>query len=326
MAQDLQPLARGDFVVGRPLPYAIYDRNGKLLLAAGQAVQSEAQLQALCMIGLYRNPRWHEGGVPAVARVPEGGKAVMKNANERESVAQEKSAGEAYRPPVVATDDAVGRQVLKMSTPGSGNEYSVRLLGVNPDTSLIVSAPGIDGKLVFVKEGQVFHFRGFFGHTVQSFDATILKVQFSPYPYLHISWPDPSKIARRRIRSTRRAKCRLPCVIYYRRSGTEKQENGFVSDLSVGGAELWLAQELPGSFEDFRVAFKINVAGQRILIDSGVSALRLKEEMRRTAGPQGAQGAHYGMAFESLSDQLQLAIHAYINELLVAQLESPLGQ
>lgn len=326
MSLDLQPLARGDFVVGRPLSYPIYDRHGKLLLAAGQAVQSEAQLQALCMIGLYRNPRWHEGG-GGVGRAPEGGKAVMKTAMERDAPTPERSsAGEAYRPPVVATDDAVGRQVLKMSTPGSNNEFSVRLLGVNPETSLIVSAPALDGKLVFVKEGQVFHFRGFFGHTVQSFDATILKVQFSPYPYLHISWPDASKISRRRIRSARRAKCRLPCVVYYHRGGAEKQENGFVSDLSVGGAELWLAQELPHSFDNFRVAFKINVSGQRILIESAVTALRLKEEMRKSSGPQGVQGAHYGMAFEPLSEYLQLAIHAYINELLVTQLESPLGQ
>jgi HD-GYP domain-containing protein (c-di-GMP phosphodiesterase class II) len=42
--------------VGKPLPFGVRDENGKLLLARGQTVADESQLQALIERGLYADP------------------------------------------------------------------------------------------------------------------------------------------------------------------------------------------------------------------------------------------------------------------------------
>ncbi len=305
--EDLQPLARSDLVIGRPLPFPIFDRSGDLLLAAGQAVQSEMQLQLLCTRGLYRNPRWHPAvsvpGLRAVRRVegavdPDGDVAVTRQIR-------------------AATDDALGIQSLKMVSESGTHEYAVRLLGVNPDTSLIVTAPTEDGKLIFVKEGQSFKFQGFFGQSILTFNATIVKVQFAPFPYIHLSWPDAARIKRRHVRQARRAHCKQPCVIYFKRGGNDKQVHGFVINLSVGGAEVVVPNDAPDLSEHLTLAFRIVVDGKRLLVEAGGRIVRGQPEVR-------ADGTHYGIGFADMTDELKLAIHAYIHELLVAQLECPL--
>ena len=307
MASDLQPLARGELAVGLPVPYAIYDRRGQLLLAAGQSVQTEDQLNALYLVGLFRNPRWTQEAAEVQARLAAADATSSKPAIEPLSRSQA----------ISATDDTIGRHVLKMSTASGANEYAVRLIGVNPENSVIVSAPTLDGKLIFVKEGQSYNFKGFFGQSILSFSASIIKVQFSPYPYLHLAWPDATKISRRPLRHARRARCRLPTVAYFKVAGSERQVHGFVSDLSTGGAELWVPEELPQTVDNLMVAFKVQVSTHRELVEVGVASLRLKLEKRNM------KGAHYGIEFDELGSTAKLAIHAYIHELLVVQLESP---
>ncbi|MDZ7654065.1 MAG: hypothetical protein U5L03_16700 [Burkholderiaceae bacterium] len=61
-SNDLQPVARLDVRVGRPIPFPVYDRSGRLLLAAGQVVTDGKALDALIERGLYANPRWGSDG------------------------------------------------------------------------------------------------------------------------------------------------------------------------------------------------------------------------------------------------------------------------
>ncbi len=53
MAIDLLRLVSDQIKLGQPLPFGVRDENGKLLLARGRRVASEAQLQGLLARGLY---------------------------------------------------------------------------------------------------------------------------------------------------------------------------------------------------------------------------------------------------------------------------------
>jgi len=308
--QDLQPLARSDLAIGRALPFPIFDRNGELLLGAGLPVQNEIQLDALCARGLYRNPRWVSPVATDIrprARVAAPTVDVPTDAPHRSPRAVR-----------IATDDALGIQVLRMSGVDDAREFPVRLLGVNPGTSLIVTAPSEDERLIFVKEGQAFKFQGMFGESALVFVATVVKVQFAPFPYLHLSWPDPSRIQRRTVRSARRAGCRLPCVVYLERGSGTVNVNGFVVNLSQGGAEVVVPFEAPDLKDSVRIAFRVMVAGRSTLFEQQAYVVRRKTE----AGAQ--DGAHYALQFLEVPDDVQFALHAYILELLVEQFECPL--
>lgn len=313
-ASSLQPLAGADVSIGLPLRFPIYDRNGKLLLAAGQVVQTEGQLKALQASGLYRNPRWSEAQ-PPVFRRPKADNGYDPRITQL-TIPLERSTSQGY---TVKQEEAGSSWMLRMSTEAGGQEYSVRLLGVNDGKSLIVSAPTEENKVVFIKEGSQYKFKGFFGQSIVIFTAAVAKVCFSPSPYLHLAWPDSTKITTRVVRNSRRARCNLPVVVYCSRGATEAQDNGFITDLSVGGADVALRDPLPADAESVRVVFRVQVATKRIMIDTVARVIRQKA----TAAEASTGANHYAVEFLDLSDEQVLAVHAYIHELLVEKLECP---
>ena len=52
----MQPLARHDVVIGQPLAFSIFDGKGKLLLAQGQVVRSEIQLDTQSCFQCIQTP------------------------------------------------------------------------------------------------------------------------------------------------------------------------------------------------------------------------------------------------------------------------------
>jgi c-di-GMP-binding flagellar brake protein YcgR len=314
LASSLQPLAGADVSIGLPLRFPIYDRNGKLLLAAGQVVQTEGQLKALQASGLYRNPRWSESQ-PPVFRRPKAENEYDPRITQL-TIPIDRSGSQGYS---VKQEEAGSSWMLRMSPEAGSQEYSVRLLGVNEGKSLIVSAPSEDGKVVFIKEGSLYRFKGFFGQSIVIFMAAVAKVCFSPSPYLHLTWPDSTKITTRVVRNARRARCNLPVVVYCSRGAKDAQDNGFITDLSIGGADVALRESLPADAESVRVVFRVQVASKRFMIDTMARVIRQK-----ASAVDASSGAnHYGIEFLDLSDEQILAVHAYIHELLVEKLECP---
>ena len=51
----MKKLSRSELRVGRPLPWAVYNQAGELLLRAGYELASEAQISKLIQLGLYRD-------------------------------------------------------------------------------------------------------------------------------------------------------------------------------------------------------------------------------------------------------------------------------
>ena len=51
----MKRLSRSELRVGRPLPWAVYNQSGELLLRAGYELASQAQITKLIQLGLYRD-------------------------------------------------------------------------------------------------------------------------------------------------------------------------------------------------------------------------------------------------------------------------------
>lgn len=212
-----------------------------------------------------------------------------------------------------------GEHLLMSFDPGDEGT-PVRLIGSYPGRSLLITAPAVDGRLLFVKEGQIFHFRSFYAQAVYSFSTAIQKVCFSPFPYLHLDWPAASRIERTVVRRARRVDVKLPCAVYWDLDGTTHTYNGSLRNLSVNGAELHLGRSIPTRGEHLRIAFRVQVANERYLIECGIRVMRHSV----LAGRDDTMIDEYGLELADLTPESFLIVHAFVQETAVTRLETPL--
>lgn len=142
--------------------------------------------------------------------------------------------------------------------------YSVRLLGMSKDRSVLVTTPMVDGHYLLMREGQTFILRAFSGKNAYAFSTQIIKSVNTPYPYLHLAYPrDVRSLV---VRKGARAEVRVICAITAC-DDTPLQAAGTLVDLSVGGA-LMLAKQPPGQKgQQLAIKFKVVVSGIEALLE-----------------------------------------------------------
>ena len=118
---------------------------------------------------------------------------------------------------------------------GQTERFAVHVIGVMKPKSVLVTAPVVDGKLIFVRDGQTYLVRAFSGLNVCAFKAKILKSQLQPFPICTCPIPIASRPCASARRCGRRPASLSPC--------TETEEGrqigaGKIIDLSVGGARM----------------------------------------------------------------------------------------
>ena len=290
----LQALTREQILLNQALPFPLLDQRGKIILAAGQTIGSEAQRNTLWERGLFQDLDW-------VAPAPPDSTA---NAIQ----------------PQVQLGEGQHVQYLRMNYPGTQDGFMVHYSGAAVGQSLFVSAPMENGSMVFVKEGAAFDFKSFYGQAIYSFTASIEKVCFSPFPYLHIKWPERSKIKKATVRGSRRVQLELPCsIVYTGTAGHEQKINGLMTNLSSGGAELGLAQALPEVVNLFRMVFRVALTEERYLLELSAQIVS-----RQAASPGDAYPHRYGIRFEQVPRETQLLLYAFVQDVQLTRLETPL--
>jgi c-di-GMP-binding flagellar brake protein YcgR len=307
----LKVVTASEIPFGRLLPFALFDADANVLIASGQTVTPE-QFALLEEFGVYRDADWVatveentattiDIGLPAPHPISGYGSSAadqQKNANRQAPKQQE------------------GVQYLRMNYAGSEEGFFVRLYGMVPGQSLILAAPTENGQLVFVKEGDNFDFKGFYSRAIYSFRAAIRQVCFQPFPYLHINWPELSRVQKQIVRQTRRIDINLPCTLYLT-PDKKSTINGVIRNLSTGGAEVELFGHFDAHQTRVRIAFRVPVHGQKFLIEEETTIIG-----KRAYEDEPAE--RYGLSFDNLPYDMVLALHGYIQETLLGRLETPL--
>ncbi len=295
--KDLSPLAKGDIEIGKALPFAIFDRSGVLLLAEGQAVNSQKQLDELAAKGLYHNPRW------ANKFVIQPGKPQM----DPNALPRMLPAKQAFEDPF-----ETGSQ-LKMSAPGQSKDpFHVRLIGSIPQAAILITHPMRDGKCVFAKEGQVWEFQATYGLSIYRFSSMIEKVLLSPHPLIVMSWPHETHLESQAIRRARRVNCDLPATIRLNssQSGSVESITAVIDNISTGGLELLFAKAV-----SFKIGQSISIAFQ-IILDDRKYLLECDAEVVSKPRDSGPTSSSYGFALKSLNDEQFAVIHAFVSDRL----------
>ncbi|HEX4855412.1 MAG TPA: flagellar brake protein [Limnobacter sp.] len=296
-SKELSPLAKGDIEIGKALPFPIFDRNGVLLLAEGQAVQSQRQLDELAAKGLYHNPRWGRKfpvqppraalDSPVVSRPP------------------------ASRP--FSEDPFETGTHLKMLPPGQAMEpFFVRLIGSIPQQAILVTHPTRDGQCIFCKEGQVWDFQATYGLSIYRFSSMIEKVLLSPHPLLVLSWPQETHLEVKAVRSAKRVNCELPATL--RIAGDQQTEgeplSGVIDNISTGGFELRLSRLI-----ELEIGQQISIAFQ-ILLDERKYLLETTASVVSRPRATGQASSVYGFVWKQLQDEQFAVIHACVSDRL----------
>ncbi len=178
------------------------------------------------------------------------------------------------------------------------------LIGFLKNQTILVGAPTADGKLEFVREGQLFVVRAFAGKKAYAFTAAAVKSVLTPYPYLHLSYP--KQVGCTVVRQDARA----PVQIIASASLDEGERVGaaIMVDLSISGCSCLLKQPLGKPGEQGRIKFKVCAAGTD-------EYLSLKAVLRSVAA-EGGEFRH-GFQFAGIATHERLILSAFVHQTLV---------
>ena len=196
MDDKLQPITLDDIVLGMPLACSLYDKVGRLLLPEGTVIDSVQQIEAIAENGLYR-------GNDDDAGIRRREAAAATDADKHKPVEKVED--------LLSVKIAIGDTLQLQDFSANKQRYFVKLIGYTNKKSVLVSHPRQDDKLSYIKEGSGFLVRGFAGTKTYEFNTNVVSVCLTPYPYLHLAFPQQVKTTN--MRSAVRIKLKLVCSI-----------------------------------------------------------------------------------------------------------------
>jgi hypothetical protein len=184
---------------------------------------------------------------------------------------------------------------------GQTERFSVHVIGVMKPKSLLVTAPVVEGKLIFVRDGQTYLVRAFSGLNVCAFKARILKSQLQPFPYLHLSYPD--SVQAMRIRKAMRAPANIIVAVHDTEVGRQTGA-GKIIDLSVGGARMYSPMKVGVKDQAIWLSFKVMLGDMEEYVKTPAIIRAVSEE----DDEQGKRMNVFGLQFGELGQSQRLII------------------
>lgn len=286
-APPLQPVRKQEIEIGKPLPWPVYDEQGNLLMREGNIIYSEKQLTILQQSGMFHAPLWNEAARPPAM----GGKRPVAPRAMPEDIPTAQEKGDSF----AFTDIRLpSGEIIQMQGTDAGTQrHFVRYIGYVEKGSILVTTPVAEGKTLFVKDGQGFNLRAFSGRRIFTFNTVVLRSCLTPYGYLHLAYPN--SVRGTLIRQASRTKVDLICSLETPAGKLPAR----MTDLSIGGTQLEIRQDIAAIGDTFSLAFKIVVFEETIY-------LRLPAIVRRIDSESGLFRLGIQFSDISLNDRLAL--------------------
>jgi hypothetical protein len=303
----LRPLYRTDVKVGLPLPWPVYNDKRQLLLRAGFVIESANQLDLLLGNGLFR-PREVRGADPFVTE---------PDVRSQDAAATAASALPEAQPPAETISMSFadmglqpGTTILMTSEHANAECRYVRLVGFVDRKALIVSHPENEGQLVFVKDGTIFHCKGFHGKRAFHFHATAMHSQLQPYPYLHMTYPE--KVGTMAVRSSHRIKTNVIASVHF--EGAAEGCPATIRDLGLNGAQVHLPRMKCPPGTPVQLAFRLTIDNEKLLFEIP-SVVKRSQPIVSEAGYASQE---LGVQFIDLAIEKRRMLEIHVNRNLLA--------
>jgi len=297
MTDHMLPVRKQDLQLGQPVPYAIFDAQGQLLISAGQVIRNADLLATLQEVGLYANSQWSRARKPAP--VPSGGARVH-----RSPVAESEPAkmGDGQQPERRSLPDLKLQpgMWLQIGEGGAGGRprTSVRLIGWSEKNAVFLSSLNAQGAVVPFREGETLSLKTLAGRDVVAFSGIVSKVIFSPIPYVILTYPE--QIQRQQLRKAQRVDTDLIASVTF----DDAVFAGRIINLSASGAMLASSTTLRASAL-LQLVFRLPAAGSE-------HTVVLKAQVRSISREEG----QVGIEFVELGTQERLVIEHFIFQTL----------
>lgn len=296
---SLIPVRAAEMALGKPLPWPVYDWHGNLLLASGFVVENQSQLDGLIENGFFHDASWE----------PQRGQGASEAAGKAAGAAATPAAPADAKEVMIDMDDvrwSVGETLYLQLHGNPSVRYTVRLIGYVKNKTVFVTAPSLDGKFEFIREGQTFVVRAFSGKKAYAFIAAAVKAIHAPHPYLHLSYP-------KQVRCTvvrKGARASVKIIASVTMGMPEQTAAGILTDMSVGGASGILKEPLGTKGDEGKVVFKVNAA-------ENDEYLTLKSILRSITPSEQGDGFRHGFEFVDVSMRDRLILSAFVHQTLV---------
>jgi len=198
--------------------------------------------------------------------------------------------------------------------PQDGRErLTAKVIGHNPDKSIIISAPNVNGKFPLLKENQLFVVRMLQGNDVYGFESSTLKYYSVPYPHVHLSCPKDLECIT--VRGSRRVGTEI-IVSVTTVDNPNKSMSISMLNTSATGALLQTSNILGGLDDEVNISIELEIAQIK-------KYLRVKAIIRNISMPEDDADKlnKYGVQFLELNDEQTLIINAYVYEQIVLHMK-----
>lgn len=216
---------------------------------------------------------------------------------------------------------------LQIELIATKERYSVKVVGCLPNKTLIVTAPRIDGKSVWLRETSNIKARFMMGTKVCAFSTKVEKACREPVAYLHLTYPEVVESSI--VRSAARLDTSLITSVEPISGNpvVDKKTAAKMTNLSVGGGRFASKHDLGVIGDLYRAALKLNVEGFDEVIKV-CCEICYKEDyvVQVPLHVEGEEGLTkpetmytFGVKFVDLSKEQILLITAYIYRSLYEQ-------
>ncbi len=293
MVEDsfMVPVRKAEIEIGKPLGFAVYDSDRNLLLNRGVVVTSANQVDVLLQKGLFRE-QVRESPGPVAAR--------LNDVKPSDTASLPKPQEEVLSLDAIKLMPGDALQLQPMLE-GQTERFTVHVIGVMKPKSVLVTMPVVEGKLVFVRDGQTYLVRAFSGLNVCAFKARVLKSQLQPFPYLHLSYPE--SVQAMRIRKAMRAPASIIVAVQHSEDGKQIGAGKMV-DISVGGAKMYSTMQLGEKGDNLWLSFKVKLGDMEEYVKTPVVIRSIGEE----DDEQGKRMKSFGIQFGELVQSQRLII------------------
>lgn len=287
---ELAPLHRQDVPIGVPMHFPLFDAHHTLLLSEGQCIQNEQQLDSLLEIGIYRASNWqiaHHGGHPA-------------SDLHHEAAAHINTFAQLKLQPGASLH-------LRIADENSDGYAALKLLGWQDKDDLIVSATDRSGTTFAPPPGTLLEGKLLAGKGIATFKTIVRSNCTSPYPYLHLTYPETMEV--RQLRKNLRVTVTLAARASSNQDAISHECS--IANLSACGGMLELPQLFARIGDELLLLLSLPAAGQEHTL-----ALRAIVRNLHTHGDTHPV-VRYGLEFMDTAAAERLVVEHYIFQMML---------
>jgi hypothetical protein len=204
--------------------------------------------------------------------------------------------------------DGVQLQLQASADGGELHKYGSRYIGAIAGKSLIVAMPRTPMGAPRLRPGQKVAVRIMLANGICVFACTIDHLVPSPYPMLHLSYPN--NVGFKEVRGSTRVSVDHPVSVTNVSDLDEPFSEGIVADISITGARLELAQAIGGVGDQIEVLADVSVG--RLMKTMRVKAVIRSRIERSTKELDHNLPAVYGIEFVEDDEDVLLVLYGYV--------------